>query len=254
MIDLKQVLDALNFYIRPQTFPLAIRMSEGEIPEKAKRPLKTLGFSIAICQGIGMARRYGWILALGKEDNLCPYGGLALGFLPPKEGWLEGNFLGPAPNKEVAIKMAQVMRRIEYGRYNYVIISPLHSADFEPHLILVYGNSAQIMRLVQGRLFFEGGALLFQTTGSFDCSDIIPGTILSDECQVILPCGGDRVFGLTQDDEMAFTMPLSKVEITLKGLEAGHKSGLQRYPIPFNFRFQPQFPPNYVQLYEYLAK
>lgn len=252
MIALKQVLDSINFYIRPQTFPLAIKMSEGEIPEKARRPLKIFGFPITICQAVGIARRYGWTLALTKEDNNCPFGGLALGFLPPKEGWLEGAYLGPAPNKEVAIKMAQTMRRLEYGKYDYVLISPLHSADFEPNFILIYGNSAQVMRLVQGRLYFEGGALVCQTAGSFDCADIIPGTILNDECQVILPCGGDRVFGLTQDDEMAFTIPSSKIEITLKGLEAGHKSGLQRYPIPSFLRFQPQFPPSYVQLYEYL--
>lgn len=51
---------------------------------------------------------------------------------------------------------------------------------------------------------------------------------------------------------MAFTMPWGKVEMTLKGLEAGHKSGLQRYPIPSFFRFQPQMSPSYMQLKEYL--
>jgi uncharacterized protein (DUF169 family) len=252
-MELKQVVEALNFYIRPQTFPLALKMGqEGDIPERARRPVKDMGLAIPVCQGVGMARRYGWIIAMGREDNICPYGGLALGFFPPKEGFLDGTYLGASESKEAAIETAKVLRMLEYGKYSHLIISPLHMANFEPHLILLYGNSAQILRLVQGRLFSTGGALTSQISGGFDCSDIIPGTMLSDECQVILPCNGDRIFGSAQDQEMAFTIPWSKVEMTLQGLEAGHKSGLQRYPIPSYLRFQPQFPPSYVQLFDYL--
>lgn len=250
-MELKQIVDALNTYIRPQTFPLALRMDQ-EAPPRARRPLGFFGYPIPECQAWGMARRYGWTLALGEEDAACPYGALALGFLPPKEGFLSGQYRGGASSPEAGVRTAQAMRRLEYGQYRYLIMAPLERADFEPQLILIYGNSAQVMRLVQGRLYLTGGSLTSSAAGGYDCADIIPGTLLSDECQVVLPCNGDRIFGLTQDDEMAFTLPWSKVETTIKGLEAGHKSGLQRYPIPFYFRFNPQLPPSYVELREYL--
>ncbi len=75
-MNLKEVNEALNFYVRPQTFPLAVKMcqSSGELPEKARIPKRDMGTAIAVCQGIGLARRYGWTIAIGKDDESCPHG------------------------------------------------------------------------------------------------------------------------------------------------------------------------------------
>ena len=255
MVDLKRVNEALATYIRPQTFPLALCMvQEGEVPERARRPRQDLGFAIPVCQGIGMARRYGWTLALDRDDSACPYGSLALGFEQPKPGFVEGTYRGGSPTPQAAARTAKAMKRLKVGQYRYLVASPLERATFEPHLILVYGNSAQVMRLVQGCLYGRGGSLLSTASGGMDCSDIIPQTILDDECHVILPCNGDRIFGLAQDHEMAFTIPLSKVEATIHGLEAGHRSGLQRYPIPAFMRFQSPLPESYNELMKYLKE
>ena len=56
MADLKAVEQALNTYIRPLTFPLAIKMlkSDEEIPEKTRRPFQQMKKKVAICQGIGI--------------------------------------------------------------------------------------------------------------------------------------------------------------------------------------------------------
>ena len=49
MVDLKKIAEALNRLLRPQTYPVAIRMCEPgeELPEKAKFPRKDLGISLA---------------------------------------------------------------------------------------------------------------------------------------------------------------------------------------------------------------
>ena len=251
-MDLKEIEGALSFYIRPDTFPLAVRLceDEAEAPERARGPAKDLGFQIPVCQAFGIARRYGWTLALGPEDESCPFGALALGFVRAKEGYLDGTFaqsIGLRP-KEGAARAAEAMPRLPYGRYSRLVLAPLAKADFEPQLILVYGNSAQVMRLVQGRVLESGGPLAASASGGMDCADIIAQTLLTDECQWVLPCNGDRIFGLTQDHEMAFTMPMSKVETTLRGLEISHRSGAQRYPIPSYMRSEVQLPPTYYQL------
>ncbi|MFQ5830161.1 MAG: DUF169 domain-containing protein [Candidatus Methylomirabilia bacterium] len=75
-------------------------------------------------------------------------------------------------------------------------------------------------------------------------------TLQADDCQFILPCNGDRVFGMAQDHEMTFTMPRSKADEVLKGLEATHKAG-QRYPVPTFMRFQPDMPGPYNKMMEY---
>ncbi|MDP3064005.1 MAG: DUF169 domain-containing protein, partial [Chloroflexota bacterium] len=118
---MNEVDHVLNLYIRPQTFPLAVRLcqDEAEVPEKVRYPLRDLGFQIPICQGFGIARRYGWALAIGKEDQSCPFGALALGFLLPKEGYLDGTFAEAVGlrSREGAARSAASMPRLAHGQY-----------------------------------------------------------------------------------------------------------------------------------------
>ncbi len=84
-IDPKSADQALQTYVRPQTFPVAVRMLRpGEpIPERAKRPARDFGKRSMNCQVIDMARRYGWMIALTREDHICSLGITALGFDRP---------------------------------------------------------------------------------------------------------------------------------------------------------------------------
>src|SRR5438046_8867848 len=85
--------DALARYVRPDTFPLAIRMIKaGEaIPEGIKVPSKTMGEQWSVCQSSGVARRYGWGIAVGKDDVICPLAAIAFGFRKPKAESLHGS-------------------------------------------------------------------------------------------------------------------------------------------------------------------
>jgi hypothetical protein len=59
---------------------------------------------------------------------------------------------------------------------------------------------------------------------------------------------GDRIFSMTQDDEMVMAFPERFLEGLLAGLkEAGRKIGA-RYPITFYQNFQPEFPKPYQEL------
>ena len=235
-MDLKQVEATLNFYIRPQTFPVALKLctSEGELPEKVRRPARDFGYQITLCQGIGMARRCGWTLAIGKEDQCCIGGAAALGFISEVPETLQA---GPE-------------KTLDFGRYTHLLLSPIHSATFEPDVIVIYGNPAQAMRLVQASSPGADQAAIASpvkgisavASGGMGCGDIVARTTRSDECQFILPGGGDRVFGSTQDHEVIFTMPRSKVEAVLRGLENTHKAGF-RYPVLTNLRCRPDLPP-----------
>lgn len=257
MATMKELNEALMQFIRPATFPLAIKMLEGEegIPEKTRRPKKDLGLEMPVCQAVGMSRKYGWALALGREDQLCPLGGLTLGFEEPKETWLDGAFAeGPTTQeKEARAKSAQALRRFDHGQYRILLMAPITRAAFQPDLVVMYGDSAQVMRMVQACTFEDGGQLTSTASGGADCSEIITQTMQTDQCQFVLPCNGDRVFGMTQDHEMAFAMPASKIDTTIRGLKHTHDMG-QRYPIPTFVRFQAQFPEGYNNLMKHLRE
>lgn len=250
-MDLKIMSQNLEHLLRLSTFPLAVRMQkESEaLPEKVRCPQGDLGKRLAICQAVSMARRYGWALALGAEDMSCPIGTLAMGFAPALEYYQAGTLCEGlyTKDKTAGARSEAAVDKFPLGLYQSVVMAPLGRAAFEPDLFLVYGNSAQVLRLVQAALYHEGGKLTSSFRGRADCSEIMVSTILENKPQVILPCTGDRIFGQTQDHEMAFSFPASWAPRLMEGLEATHKAGT-RYPIPCYLQYEAVFPPTYQEL------
>jgi len=256
-MELQKINEALNSYIRPQTFPVAAKMvgSVNDIPGKAKMPKRDLGIAMPVCQGVALARRYGWLMAMGKEDMLCPLGALTLGFLPAKEKFLDGSFNFPfwVKSQDARAKISRNLPRFEYGKYTHLVVAPLHRADFEPQVIIIYGNPAQISRLIQAATHETGKPIVSSSIGALACSEEITRPILTDQCQFIVAGGGDRVIAQTQDHELSFAMPISKAAAVVEGLEATHKAGM-RYPTASFLTFKAGFPPAFSELMDYLRQ
>ncbi|MDY7019140.1 MAG: DUF169 domain-containing protein [Chloroflexota bacterium] len=256
-MELTKITQALDLYIRPQTFPIAVRMvsSIQEIPEKARMPKRDLGIPLAACQGLALARRYGWLIAMSGEDMLCPLGALTLGFVPVKAKFLDGSFDIPfwVKDQDIRAKVAQALPRLESGKYSHLLAAPIHRANFEPQVIVVYASPAQIARLIQAAVYGTGRPVVSSSTGGFACGEEITRTMLSDECQFIVTGGGDRTIAQAQDHEAVFAMPASKVEAIVEGLEGTHSAGM-RYPTPSFLTFKAQFPPAFDELMDYLKQ
>ncbi len=251
-----QICDAIERHVRPQTFPLAIRMwpHTEPFPAKARRPWKDLGIRMATCQAFGISRRYGWTLALAREDLNCPLNLVAFGFEPPPEYYLRGCCCaGMYTETEAAgARTESMVARWEPQQYAGIVVAPLRRASFVPDVILVFGTPGQVLRMVTAALWKRGGYLTSRFSGRLDCSDEVIHTMRTQECQVILPCYGDRIFGHAEDHEMAFAIPASRVDEFLAGLEGTHRGGV-RYPIPAFLRYTPQFPPSYERLAEFFT-
>jgi len=250
MIDVKAADRELQTYLRPQTFPVAIRMLKpGEpIPERARRPARDFKKLSMNCQVIDMARRYGWTIALTREDHVCSLGIAALGFEKPTHLHASGTLCEGmyTESKEAGRRSEAASDRFAAGDWATLLVAPLDRALFEPHLVCVYGNPAQVMRLTQAALWKRGGKLASGFSGRIVCSDIIVTTMLTGEPQVILPCSGDRIFGQTQDHEMAFTIPWSRMEEIVAGLRGTHDGGI-RYPITQFMEYEAKLPPRYLE-------
>jgi len=254
---LKQLDEALGRYVRPDTFPLAIRMIRpGEaLPEGVKVPSKAMGEQWIVCQSIGVARRYGWAIAVGRDDVICPLASVAFGFHRPNDKYLEGFAAVGMYCKDdaAAANLEANTWRFDPGTFDYVCVAPLNRANFDPDVVAVYGNSAQVMRLVHASLYKHGGRLASTSGGRLDCAEIVIQTMTTNEPKVILPCNGDRVFGMTQDHEMAFAFPWGYAQEIMEGLEGTHKGGT-RYPITVNMRETVTMPKSYQELLKMLGK
>lgn len=223
-------------YIRPATFPLAVKLikDETEIPAKAKRPsvdLKTQNF---LCQNFKMARSYGWTIAVTDEDCNCRLARAVFGWDPQTNETME---FGHKFNLGLYAKDLETSKKIEKHFYflNHeflgIVISPLTRTKIVPDIVLTYCLPAQAMRFIQAYLYVEGGVLEFTSAGRIgSCNEGIGKTFLTKKPQVVLLGNGDRVWGGAQDSEIMFSCPSEKLDVLIEGLEA---TTLQVCVIPF---------------------
>ena len=256
-MDMKEVNDKLNQYLRPQSLPLAIRMceSKSELPEKVRLP-KDMGLSISLCHAIGLARRYGWTIAVDRTVS-CYVPAISLGFvkIPPDiaDGSFQASLRLRGMDRERAARAIQEMPKFDPGKYEYALMAPVERATFEPHIILVHATPAQIWVLLSAYLTGAGktGLDVRMTPGS-GCVSYITKTMLTREAQFVLMGSGERLGPHPQDYECAFSIPSEKLESTLKGLETNYRTGIFRYPVPSFMSYNTQHPPGYDKMREHL--
>lgn len=108
--------------------------------------------SAFIMSAIAMARRNGWTAAVQREDQCCPHAAFVLGFVPGK-GYLDGSYaeaVGLSP-KERSSKLARHVSRLDFGKYNCMLAAPPQNTTFQPDVVVVYGNPAQVLRPPSGQ-------------------------------------------------------------------------------------------------------
>ncbi len=241
----KQYGADLRRYVNPATFPVAVKLLEdgAAVPESARRPLRDLKVTMAPCQGSAMARRYGWTVVFGPEDQGCAIAAYTHGWKPDIDEPAAVSFLtrmNYAASEAAAKETVGAFRRLDMGDSVHVAYSPLERTKIEPDVVLIFANPAQMMRLIHGATHHTGAPV----GGSFSgragtCTEGIIGAHLDQAIKVIVPGNGDRVWGGCQDDEMAMAIPASKLAEVVEGLAKTHEKGI-RYPIPTYMRYSPE--------------
>lgn len=252
-IDVKKFDEALKEHVRPDNFPVAVRMVKADehLPERVKYPFKDMQIKIAVCQAIGMARRYGWVMAVGEEDLSCPLAAAVFGFRKAKASYFDGQACaGIYTETAEGGKLSEAgVAKYAYKEFAYVLAAPLHRTSFEPQVVVIYANPAQVLRLLTAALWRSGGRMTSSFGGRIDCAEEIIVPQRSGKCELVLPCYGDRIFSQTQDHEMAFAIPANRIEEIVEGLAGTHSGGI-RYPIPSFLRYTGEFPPQYHRAIE----
>lgn len=255
MTLLEDLNQTLREYLRLATYPIAVKIQkECALPPEAKRPLEILGYPINICQGITMVRRYGWTLGYLKEDHACGPAMTIFGLVAEPDFIKDGSIVYPlyAKTLEAGAATQKATPSVPVGVIKSIIMAPLHKTSFDPDIVLVYGNPGQIVRLIQGSLYNNGGVMESRFMGRAACGAEIITPLQEEKCSVTIPGGGEKAFALTCDDEMVFSIPAKEIPGLMEGLIATHKAGASRLPTPFyGVRMKPVFPEKYNNLQEY---
>jgi uncharacterized protein (DUF169 family) len=239
--------------LRLQSFPFALKLLEKEedIPEGAVRPKKDLGQHLFLCQAFQMSRREGTIIAMLKEDMVCFEPVIGYGLAEPPQYFMDGHnrFPEDVETLEAGKNYAHEFPRLETGKYIGVISAPLVTANFEPDIVLLYVNPAQLTLLLLGREYRDGYNLKCALSGHAACVYSVVPSIQSGKCQVAIPCRGDRWLAMAADDELIFSVPTGKMEDLMLGLKRIDETGSK---MPFKRVIKPDAEP--AESYRKLAK
>jgi len=261
MANFTKAVDTLLRYARVQTSPLAVKHvdSTKEFPSNIERPSK-MGLKMKLCQVNTIVRKWRRPFAVAGEDLNC---GAALLYL----GW--GDF-GPEVNREEEIAnfrvnagyvkdletskdyskfMATLQSKKKYSSKG-IIIAPLDSGIIEkPDVILIYGNPAQIVLLVQSWAYMEARVVESWAGTGASCIQEVVVPMLENKARYVLPGRGERKHGMAGDDEMVFSLPAGKLEDLLTGLRETSEKG-SPYPTLQSLFFEPITNPSAEKLFQ----
>jgi uncharacterized protein (DUF169 family) len=199
--DYNRYGEDLERLLKLRTSPIAVKMldKEEDIPEEAVRPKRDRGYHLAQCQAFAMSRREKDTIAMLKEDNWCPGPLTVYGIMerPQDQGPRE--------------RQSMPYSSFEYGKYIGIITAPLITTTFEPDLVIIYSNTAQL-RSILLTIKNEERPLIKSNFFPISCASSVVSPMLTGQYWITLPDPGEYERALGGEDEMMFSVPREKLE------------------------------------------
>jgi len=242
--DLKNLESRFNEHLKLGCSPVAVKLFEkDEHLDKVtkRRPAN----KIAICQLFGQARYLNRTLG-GTINELgeCAIGAAAFGLADYPKDVGEGKRMVGIYHATEAIgkKVFAEIPRFKAGTYQAMLAAPLYQCPIDPDIVIFFGNSAQMLRLIHGHVWETGERLEFSCVGEVVCADVVVRPMKTGKPSLSIPCNGSRILSAVQDTELMMGIPFDLMDKTLEGLDATAKGGL-RYPPAFQMVYLTPQPP-----------
>ena len=247
--DWEQPIRRMERLMRLKSFPVAFKMLEdkkalAEIP--FVRRVKTKS---TLCQMINLVRNFDWTVGADADDFMSMVCSSIIGLSDTPDYMKDGTFRSIVWTKSRADaeKYEAAIPRLPIGKYEAVALAPLVYNPFDPDIILIYANPAQMILLINALQFEDYEVMQFFCVGESSCSDVIARCYRDNKPSLSIPCYGERRYGHAQDDELVMALPASMFDKALRGLEALYRRGI-RYPISYagaEVDVNPAFPAAY---------
>jgi len=225
MITLEEVHEMgaeLEGWLRMRVHPIAVKLlkDEEEVPEEAIIPTRDWGHKYALCQSLARSQRNGETIAMFIGDHWCPEPVIGLGLAERIPYFLEGHHRYPDSVRDLKAgsKWCTNMPFLEYGLYKGVLSAPVNTCSFTPDVIVMHVNGMMTSQLLNVRNWIDGKDIHAQLSGHAACVYTIVPPLLNRDCQVAIPCKGDRSIALAQDDEILFSLVPEMLPHFIEGL------------------------------------
>lgn len=250
--DWESVVRRMEQLLRLKSFPVAFKMLESK-GDLGKIPfLRRMKHKMSLCQLIALVKDFDWTVGADADDFVYPTCASIIGLRDIPEHYKDGTFRSIVwvKKKEDGMRYEASIPRLPLGRYEAVALAPLVYKPFEPDIVLLYANPAQMMLLVNAFQLEDYEVMEFHCVGESSCSDAIARCYLNGKPSLTIPCYGERRYGHCRDEDLVMAIPANKVEKALSGLETLYRRGV-RYPISFAGVEQDlggAFPPAYADI------
>ncbi|MBI4763309.1 MAG: dephospho-CoA kinase [Deltaproteobacteria bacterium] len=232
--DWEKPIRRLELLMRLKSFPVAFKLLENK-EDMGKIPfIRRMKHKSTLCQLINLVRNFDWTLGADLDDFMSPMCPSIIGLTDIPEYMKDGTFRSIVwtKNRADGKKYENGVPRIPPGKYEALIMAPLVYNPFDPDIVLIYANPAQMMLLINSLQFEDYEVMQFFCVGESSCSDAIARCYLTGKPSLTIPCYGERRYGHAQDDELAMALPSGIIDKALKGMEALYRRGI-RYPISY---------------------
>ena len=243
----------LEIWLRMRSHPIAIKMLKGpeEVPEDAIIPTRDWKHKYSMCQAMARAQRDGLTIAMFRDDNWCFEPVLGLGLVEPRPEFFEGHHRYPDSVRDLkdAARWCQGMPRLEYGQYQGIVMAPINTCSFMPDVVVMHVNGMQTSQLLIIKCWLDGKDIHTQLSGHAACVYCTVPPLLNQECQVAIPCKGDRRLAGAQDDELLFTLLPDMLPAFVEGANflQDHNWGL---PMKQEYKEEYDLKPGYCEMAE----
>ena len=237
----KEMAEIFNRILALRLYPVGVKLckSENELTV-GKIPIEKLSF----CQMVKLAGQGKWQLACPKDQMGCFTAQLMFGFRPQIEKDVEHHMKQFTDNREIAEAIIANKPKFKMNEIEGILTGPL--GNFEPDLVILIVDSAQALPLIEAYGAATGNDLSFRNgTSSALCSY---GAIVAYQTQqpnLSIPCIGAKRYGLFQDYELIFTMPLESAKKIASTLLEFEQTNRLHLPIVNGF-ISPNKPVNYL--------
>ena len=232
--DWGKLIRRMELLMRLKSFPVAFKMLKkreelDQIPFMRMTEHKT-----TLCQLITVVRNFDWTVGAELNDFLSPVCPSILGLTDIPEAYKDGTFRSVVwvKTRKDGKKYEASIPRLPLGEYEAVAMAPLVYNPFDPDIVLIYANPAQMMLLINSLQFEDYEVMQFYCVGESSCSDAIARCYLTGKPSLTIPCYGERRYGHAQDEDLVMAIPAGMMEKALQGMEALYRRGI-RYPISF---------------------
>lgn len=203
--------------------PIAIKMIENEadIPENAIWPMRDLGKHMALCQAFSFSRRQKKTVYLDKKAHWCWNPLIGLGHVDCSVGSetfeVVCSVLGMESNNDARV-FFEKFPRFELGKYKGIVTAPLCACPFDPDVVLIYSNNAQLRSMLWGLKYKTGKLVATEMDAIDSCIYEIVVPMQTGEYRVTLPDIGEFERAATGEDEITLSVPKGRMPELISGL------------------------------------